>query len=77
VGEDRTDRLGELRVPVLYTCGRHDEATPEATRFFQERTPGSRLEIFEESAHLPHAEESERYVCVVDAFLRAVDGKTE
>lgn len=77
LAEDRTERLKDLRVPVLYTCGRHDEATPASTTYFHERTPGSRLEIFEESAHLPHAEEPERYASVVGAFLRMVDGKTE
>jgi len=26
---DRTDRLGELRLPVLFPAGRYDEAVPE------------------------------------------------
>ena len=31
-GYERTDRLQELTVPLLFTCGRHDLTTPEATR---------------------------------------------
>jgi len=57
---DRTDRLHELNVPTLFLCGRYDEATPEATADYHSRMPQSEMVIFEQSAHMPHAEETEQ-----------------
>lgn len=71
---DRTDRLGELDLPVLLTAGRHDEATPAAARFYQGLIPGAELEVFEESAHMAMLEETERYLEVIRGFLRRVEG---
>ena len=34
---------------------------------------GSRWEIFEASSHMPHAEEPERYMAVLDGFLSEVE----
>lgn len=70
---DRSDALGRLRVPVLYTAGRHDECTPETTRWYAARTPQSDVRIFEHSAHLPHFEETGAYVEAVREFLRRHD----
>jgi len=68
-GYEREDRLVDLRAPVLYLCGRHDEITPESTRAYHERTPGSEFVVFEASAHVQHLEEPERYASVVRGFL--------
>jgi len=74
-GEDLSDRLGELRVPTLLTCGRHDEATPEANAYYQCLLPGSELAVFEHSSHMPHLEEEDRYLEVLRSFLRRVEGQ--
>lgn len=68
-GFEREDRLHELRCPVLYTCGRHDEITPESTSAYHARTPGSDMRVFEHSAHLPHREEGPAYLAMVREFL--------
>ncbi len=73
-GYDRTGRLAEIRVPTLFTCGRYDEATPEATAWYQSLLPGSEMVVFAESAHLAHLGESERYLQAVRDFLRRVEG---
>jgi proline-specific peptidase len=70
---DRTDRLAEIDVPTLFTCGRYDEATPEATAWYQSLVPGSRMVVFEESAHLSHLEEADRYIALVREFLASVE----
>jgi proline iminopeptidase len=70
---DRTDRLGEIAVPTLFTCGRFDEATPEATAWYASLIPGALVAVFEQSAHMPHLEEEEAYLATVGAFLRDVD----
>jgi proline iminopeptidase len=72
---DRTDRLRELTVPTLFTCGRYDEATPETTKLYHDMTPGSEIMVFEESAHVPHLEEPEQYLSVIGDFLRKVELK--
>lgn len=66
---DRSDRLHEIDVPALFTCGRHDEATPETVAWYRSLLPGAELAVFEESAHLAHLEERERYNAVVRDFL--------
>jgi L-proline amide hydrolase len=71
---DITDRLGEIDVPTLLVSGRYDEATPRIVEEIHRRIQGSRWELFEESSHMPHVEEPERFLRVVDEFLAEVDG---
>jgi proline iminopeptidase len=70
---DRTSRLREIRVPVLFTAGRHDEATPDTTRWYHQLTPGSSFLVFENSAHLAMVEETDRYVDVIRQFIRKAE----
>jgi proline iminopeptidase len=72
---DRSSRLKEIAVPVLYTAGRYDEATPETTQYYQSLTPGSALVIFDNSSHMAMLEETARYLQVVRDFLHRVEGK--
>ena len=67
---NRVDRLHEIRVPTLITVGRFDELTPACSEQIQERIPDSRLVVFEEGSHMTFWEETERYLDVVDEFLR-------
>lgn len=72
---DRTDRLHELSLPVLFTCGRYDEATPAAAAYYQSLTPNAKLVVMENSAHLTMQDEPERYVQALREFLREVESK--
>jgi proline iminopeptidase len=65
-------RLQELRCPTLFMCGRFDEATPEAHAFFAEQVPGSRVHVFEHSAHNTFCNEEHEVVRVVGEFLRGL-----
>lgn len=67
------ERLGEIRGPVLLLSGRHDEATPAIVRTIHEGIPGSDWVLFEESSHMPHLEEPERFMNVLNGFLRRVE----
>jgi proline-specific peptidase len=71
---DVTARLGELDLPVLITSGRHDVTTPTVVRPLAEAIRGAEWVIFEQSAHLPSAEEPERFRQVVESFLERVEG---
>ena len=67
------DRLDRIAVPTLLISGRHDEATPAVVQPFADRIKDVRWEIFENSAHLPHIEETARCLRVVGDFLDAHD----
>lgn len=66
---DRSHKLKDLKLPVLYTCGRHDEASPDTVAYYCSHTPGAKIVVFEESAHLAHLEEPARYLPVLRDFL--------
>lgn len=72
-GWDRSGRLGEIAVPTLITVGRHDELTPACAETLHRGIRGSRLVVFEHSAHLAHLEEPARYRQVVADFLAEVE----
>ena len=67
---DFAPRLAEIRIPVLFTCGRHDEARPETVAGFSEQVPGARLEIFEDASHSHHLEQPDQYLAAVRNFIR-------
>jgi proline-specific peptidase len=68
-------RLGEIRVPTLVTSGRYDEATPAIAETVHHGIPGSEWVLFEHSSHMAHAEELDRYIQVLDDFLRRVEAR--
>ena len=66
---DVTPRLGEITIPTLVISGRYDEATPRISQEVSDGIPGSEWVLFEESSHMPHEEEPERFRQVVGDFL--------
>ena len=70
---DITARLGEIAVPTLVLSGRYDEATPLIAQTVQRGIPGAEWVLFEESSHMPHAEETEAYLKVVNEFLTRIE----
>jgi proline-specific peptidase len=74
---DRTDRLSEISAPTLITVGRYDELTPACAETLHRGIPNSQVTIFEESAHVAHLEETEKYLQVVADFLADVEEKNK
>lgn len=74
---DRVGRLGEIRVPTLITSGRYDEVTPASVEPVHLGIEGSRWELFEESSHMSHIEEAEKYIEVVAGFLSEVEAEAK
>ena len=70
---DITPRLGELRMPVLFTGGEFDEASPTTTRWYASLIPGTRAEIIPGSGHLTMHDNPDAYVRVVRTFLDSLD----
>ncbi len=72
---DATSMLGDIAVPVLYTVGEVDEANPETIARFADLTPGSRMVVIPDAAHITAWDNPEADVAAVRAFLRDVDAR--
>ena len=68
-GHDLTNRLREINVPVLLTCGKYDEATPKTAQYYQSLFPNAQTVVFENSAHMAILEETESYLKTAREFL--------
>lgn len=67
---DYTPRLGELRVPTLVLCGRHDPRYPLAcSEQLATAMHCAELVVFEASGHHPFIEEPEAFWAAVGRFL--------
>ncbi|MGI2328362.1 proline iminopeptidase-family hydrolase [Planococcus sp. YIM B11945] len=66
---DATERLAEIDLPSLFTCGRFDEATPETTEYYASLMPGSEFHVFENCSHTPGTEDPEAFANKIREFL--------
>ena len=71
------DRLRKVRVPTLVLGGRYDEATPAIMETLHRGISGSECVIFEQSAQMPHLEETALYLETVNSFLARVEATTQ
>jgi proline-specific peptidase len=72
-----TDRLGEISVPTLLISGRYDQITPAVVETIHRGIPNSKWIIFENSSHMPHLEEPERFIQVLDDILSHIEVSKE
>jgi len=70
---DRTDRLGEIDVPVLIVAGEFDEARPVTMRQFADMMPDARVEVIPGAGHAAPAERPADIAKLVSDFLEAVE----
>jgi len=66
---DITARLPEINVPTLVTVGRYDEVTPKVAETIHKGIRGSKLLVFEKSAHLTMWDEKDSYLKTVKDFV--------
>ncbi|GAA5263500.1 proline iminopeptidase-family hydrolase [Methanocalculus sp. MC3] len=71
--KDLTSVLPLLRLPVLFTCGEFDEATPLTVRDFCDLTDGAVMKIFAGASHMHFLEAEEEFMAVLSAFLEGAD----
>jgi 3-oxoadipate enol-lactonase len=65
-----TARLKEIKCPVLVICGEQDPGTPPAmAREIQENTPGAKLVMIPQAAHLSNLEQPEAFNRALEGFL--------
>jgi proline iminopeptidase len=74
---DRSDGLVEIKVPVLFTCGRYDECTPSTASYYSSMLPGSEMVVFEDASHEHHLEKTAEYLSVVRDFLKRSESKMQ
>jgi proline iminopeptidase len=68
---DMTAELPKFNFPTLVITGRYDMNVAPLTAWrMYKAIPGAKLVIFSRSGHLPSYEEPDKYVQVVDTFLR-------
>jgi proline iminopeptidase len=67
--------LSAIRVPLLYLVGDHDEANPELVRGFASHTPGARVEVIPNSAHMLTWDNPDATVSAVREFLRQAEAR--
>jgi pimeloyl-ACP methyl ester carboxylesterase len=55
--------------------GRYDEATPLIAETVHRGISGSEWVLFENSSHMPHVEETERFLQVLTSFLERIESQ--
>ncbi|MCD6362810.1 MAG: proline iminopeptidase-family hydrolase [Synergistetes bacterium] len=70
---DITQKLKQLKVPVLYICGEFDEARPETTKYYQSITPGAKMYVIKGASHCHHLEKPKIFNKIVREFLSEHD----
>jgi len=69
-GYDTRHRLPEIEIPTLVVWGMHDRVVPvEAAIGYHRLIPGSRLELFEHTGHVPQMERPARFNALLDEFI--------
>ncbi len=70
---DVTDRLDQIRMPTLITCGLHDELGVPLHQTLAAGIPQNEFVIFGNSSHLPfHERDRDAYLDAIRGFLRRV-----
>ncbi len=68
---DRSYLMPDLPVQIIWG---EDHIIPVShARLAHEQIPGSRLEIFEESGHVPHDDHPDRFVKIVEQFIDSTE----
>ncbi len=72
---DRTYLMQDLPLQIIW--GEDDLIIPVShARLAHKEIPGSRLEIFEKSGHMPHRDHPDRFVATVEQFIDSTEPST-
>jgi proline iminopeptidase len=66
---DCTNRLAQIQVPTLITCGQYDESAPPTCHAFSKMIPGAQLAVIPNASHLPHIERPDQVMTIMHTFL--------
>lgn len=71
---DRVPDLHRITVPVLITCGEHDELTPACSMKMHHALPQSQIAVIPNASHMAFYENPDAYYPVLLDFLQAQRG---
>ncbi|WP_455376076.1 proline iminopeptidase-family hydrolase [Kaarinaea lacus] len=66
---ERVEKLKEIEIPVLITCGRYDNPTPDTTAYYQKQIKDAKIKVFENSSHAAFLEDQDEYINTIRNFL--------
>ena len=72
---NRIPDMHRITVPVLITCGAHDELTPACAARMKHALPDAELKVFPNSSHMPFFEEPQAFFPVLIDFLARRGGR--
>jgi proline iminopeptidase len=72
-GWDFRPELANLAMPVLYLTGAEDEARPTTVAAFASATPGSRMVVIPDAAHLTMLDNADASNAEIARFLNEID----
>ncbi|MEO5581100.1 MAG: proline iminopeptidase-family hydrolase [Saprospiraceae bacterium] len=72
---DRTNRLGQIKVPTLFITGEYDEARPTTVQYYQSLVPDAKFVMIEGSAHLTTQDNPDQANKTVEDFLNSIESK--
>ncbi len=67
---DVTPELRAVRQPILFICGEHDEATPEATRYYAGLAPSAGIVVIPNASHVANYDQPGAYMAALRAWFR-------
>jgi proline iminopeptidase len=70
---NQTASLRDIKVPTLFLAGQYDEVVQSRLEEFQKMTPGAKLEIIPNAAHMMMQDEPEAFLKVVRDWLRKAE----
>lgn len=69
VDYDRYEDLAKIDIPVLFSCGEYDEATPESLYKFHQKLSGSYYEVMQGCSHQAYFEKPQEFRLMLEPFL--------
>jgi len=70
---DQTASLKDIKVPTLFLSGQYDEAVPSRVQLFQRMTPGSKIEVVPNAAHMTMQDQPEAVLRILRDWFRRVE----
>ena len=68
-----TEKLPKITIPALVISGTNDLSTPLIAKTMADKLPNSRWELFEGCRHMCFAEATDRYLPMLDDWMRQAD----
>jgi proline iminopeptidase len=66
---DVSEKLRELKMPVLFTCGKNDLCTPEFTKWHYSFSHNAEMHVIKNSAHMTPVDNPEELIKIQSEFL--------